>query len=309
MKLFTVGPVEMDPRTRELGNIALPYFRTPDFSKLMFELERNILELIDAPSNARAVLLTASGSGAMESAVVSVFNRNDKLLIINGGTFGRRFADICAIHRIPYTEIHVPFERDLILSDLEPFAASGYTGLLIQGHETSIGKQYDLKMVGDWCERQGLLLVADCVSSFLTDEFSMRKMNVDVFFTASQKALALPPGLSIVSCSERVLVDRLYAPERVRGQLYLDLHDAFVNAERGQTPFTPALSIILQLDDRLKRILAAGGDVRTGTLWEKCRLFSQAGGARDAVSHSNLSPVQRLDSVADRTARRSSPVS
>lgn len=259
MKLFTVGPVEMDPETRKMGSCYLPYFRTPDFSEFLLTLEQKILQATDAPSGTRAVVLTTSGSGAMEAAVASVFDERDRLLVINGGTFGQRFADICGIHGIPFDELAVPFSKDLEPQDLAPFAGAGYTGLLVQAHETSIGKRFDLGMLGRWCRENDVLLVADCVSAFLTDEVSMTDQFIDVFITASQKALALPPGLAPVCCSERVLRERLYDPARSTPSLYLDLTAAFKNAERGQTPFTPALTLIYQLDEKLQRVSDAGG--------------------------------------------------
>lgn len=257
MKLFTVGPVEMDPSIREVGSRYLPYFRTPEFSAFMLGLEKKILKAIDAPQGARSVLLTASGSGALEAAVTGVFTPKDKLLVINGGTFGQRFVDICRIHQLPHTEVKVPFDQDLSIDDLASYEGHGYTGVLVQGHETSIGKRYDLAALGSWCMKEGAVLVADCVSAFLVDPISMKDMGIDVFITASQKSLALPPGLTIVAVSQKVLEDRIKDREPVC--LYLDLADAFKNQERGQTPFTPALSIIYQLDARLDQIEAAGG--------------------------------------------------
>ncbi|HHX37796.1 MAG TPA: alanine--glyoxylate aminotransferase family protein [Clostridiaceae bacterium] len=257
MKLFTVGPVEMSPATRAIGSMAIPYFRTPQFSQRMQQIEADILGAVKAPAGARSVLLTASGSGAMEAAVVGVFRRDEPLLVINGGTFGQRFAEICERHEMNYTVLDLPFEEDLTAAHLAPYRGKGYKGLLIQGHETSIGKRLDLKMVGAWCKEQGCLMVADCVSSFLVDPVDMADMNMDVFLTASQKSLALPPGLTIVVCTREVIENRIM--QQTGLSYYLDLKAAYRNAERGQTPYTPALSIVFQLEDRLQQIEAAGG--------------------------------------------------
>ena len=203
------------------------------------------------------MLLTASGSGAMEAAVISIFRADEPLLVINGGTFGQRFADICARHRMNYTVLNLPFEEDLTEAHLAPFRDKGFKGLLIQGHETSIGKKMDLKMVGQWCKEEDCLLVADCVSAFLVDPIDMADMNIGVFLTSSQKSLALPPGLTIVVCTQEIVEERI-SPD-VSPCYYLDLWAAYHNAERGQTPFTPALGIIYQLEARLAEISAAGG--------------------------------------------------
>ncbi len=257
MKLFTVGPVEMAPDICRVAAEPLPYFRTQAFSALLKELERQFLESIAAPDEARAVFLTASGSGAMEAAVTGLFGPEDKLLVIDGGSFGHRFAEICRLHKLPATIHSLPLAEDFSADTLAPYSGRGFTGLLIQAHETSIGKKLDLAAAGAWCRREGCLLVADCVSAYLVDDLDMEGMNIDLLLTASQKALALQPGLTLLACSKAV-VDRIYAhPDR--GGLYLNLYQAFLNAERGQTPFTPALAIIYQLRARLEGISAAGG--------------------------------------------------
>ena len=97
-----------------------------------------------------------------------------------------------------------------------------------------------------------------CFGIFV-DEIDLKKQQIDVFITASQKALALPPGLSIVVCGKQVLENRIYSSERKRKNLYLDLSAAFIDGQRGQTPFTPALTIIYQLAERINEIQKQGG--------------------------------------------------
>ena len=100
MKLFTVGPTQMYDSTLEVRAKSIPYFRTEEFSKLNHENVRMLKECLDAEESTELILLTASGTGAMEAAVMNCLNENDKVLIIVGGTFGERFADICRIHKI-----------------------------------------------------------------------------------------------------------------------------------------------------------------------------------------------------------------
>lgn len=257
MKLFTVGPVEMDPVILEIGSRPIPYFRTQTFSNKMLQMEENFLPLMDAPVGSKMAILTASGSGAMESVVASIFTKKDKLLIINAGTFGKRFIQLATIHELNYETIDVPFEKDLVAEDLNKFENMGITGILVQASETSIGKKMDLTMLGNFSKRNKCILVVDAVSGFLVDQLSMKNMNIDVCLTSSQKALALAPGLSIVVCTKEIVQNQIETNRRK--QLYLDLKDAFINAKRGQTPFTPALSIIDQLDYRIKEIHSMGG--------------------------------------------------
>lgn len=85
---FTVGPVQMNDEIREIGSQEIPYFRTDEFSKIMLENEKMICELVKAKTNDRAVVLTSSGTGGMEATIINIFNKRDKVLIINGGSFG-----------------------------------------------------------------------------------------------------------------------------------------------------------------------------------------------------------------------------
>ena len=187
----------MSPAVRETGSIALPYFRTAGFSRLMLALEEELLGLFGAPGGSRALLMSGSGTAAMEAAVAGLFDpASDRLLIVNGGSFGQRFVEIAARHRIPHRVLTVPFEADLTAGLFADFTDYSPTGLLINQGETSIGKLYDLGIAADFCRSTGALLVVDAVSSFLNDRLDMEAQGVDCALTASQKALALPPGLA-----------------------------------------------------------------------------------------------------------------
>lgn len=252
---FTVGPVQISDDILQLGSDPVPYFRTPEFSALMKENETIMKQLMGASDKARAVFLTGSGTAAMEAAISNAFNQDDKLLVVNGGSFGQRFCQICAIHEIPFTEIKLPFGTPLAEEDLKEFEDEGYTGFVVNYHETSTGILYDLPMIHSFCERNNLFLIVDSVSSFIADAFDMQALGVDMVLTGSQKALALPPGISVVVMSER-------AVERVTcGNpkcLYLNLKIALKDGERGQTPFTPAVGLLIQLNKRLAEIQKIG---------------------------------------------------
>ena len=253
---FTVGPVQSDEAVRMIGAENIPYFRTPEFSSVMLENERLMNTFAHAPEGARTVFLTASGTGAMEAAVINCFDQTDKVLVINGGSFGARFAKICRIHGIPFEEIRLEYGRTLTREQLYQYDQKGFTGLLVNIHETSTGVFYDPLMIGEFCRRNDIFFVMDAISSFLADELDMSAIGNDVMITGSQKALACPPGVSVLVLSHRAL-------ERIRGKqvesLYFDLKDALANGERGQTPFTPAVGTLLQIHARLRQIEEAGG--------------------------------------------------
>lgn len=98
MKVFTVGPVAMYPHTLEVAARPLPYFRTPEFSAMMLDSEQMLRRLLDAPADSYMVFLTASGTAAMEATVLNCLTEEDRVLLIDGGTFGHRFAEICKLH-------------------------------------------------------------------------------------------------------------------------------------------------------------------------------------------------------------------
>ena len=102
---FTVGPVMSDSSILKEGGKSAPYFRTTEFSEIMIENEKLMLEFLNAPKNSRCIFLTASGTGAMESCVMNLLSSKDKVLVVNGGSFGQRFVEMCQLHKLDYTEI------------------------------------------------------------------------------------------------------------------------------------------------------------------------------------------------------------
>ncbi len=258
MTLFTLGPVEMYPRTLDLAGRQVPYFRVPEFSRVLLDNESLLQELANAEQGSRTVFLTASGTGAMEATVLNCLASSDRALIIDGGAFGRRFADICTVHGIPHQTLTVPFGEELTEGDLAPFENSGLTALLVNIHETSIGHLYDAQMLADFCRRNGLVYIMDAISSFLADGLDMGALGVDAMIGSSQKALALAPGLSFVVLGPKMLEERVRPAPRT--SVYFDFNDHLRNGERGQTPFTPAVGVLLEMNDRLHMIEEQGID-------------------------------------------------
>lgn len=252
---FTVGPVQMDEEIKSLGKEDIPYFRTEEFSKIMKENEKLICEFAEAEDDSRAIFLTGSGSASMEATILNCFTKEDKVLIINGGSFGQRFVEICEILEVPYYEVKLKYGQVLKREDLEKFENKGITGLLVNIHETSTGILYDINMISEFCTKNNIFLVVDAISSFLADEISFSKLKIDAMIIGSQKALALPPGISIIVLSKRAI--EKINKNKVKS-LYFDLKKALTEGERGQTPFTPAVSVLLQLHLRLLKIKEKG---------------------------------------------------
>lgn len=253
---FTVGPVQTEESIRAVLAENIPYFRTAEFSSVMKENEKLLLKYLSAPDNSRAVFLTGSGTCAMETCVMNLLGSRDKALVVNGGSFGKRFAELLALHRIEYSEIKLGFGKKLAASHLEPFKNKGYTAFLVNLHETSTGVLYDLPLISRFCRENGLFLIIDAISSFIADELDMGESGAGAVIIGSQKALALAPGLSAVALSPEG-VER--AENSSAEIMYMNLKTALKDGERGQTPFTPAVGVLLQLNKRLNSIETAGG--------------------------------------------------
>ena len=253
---FTVGPVMSDEIVLEIGSNQVPYFRTPEFSDLMFENEKLMKKFTYAPEGSRAVFITGSGTASMEATVMNVFDKNDNVLIVNGGGFGNRFVELCQLHDIKYTEILIPLGETLTKETLDKYDGKDFTAFIVNIHETSIGLYYDLDLISEFSKKNDLFLVVDAISSFLADPINMEKQGVNVLITGSQKALACPPGISVIVLDKRAI-------SRVNNIsckcMYFDLKDALKNGERGQTPFTPVVGILIQINARLKEIDKNGG--------------------------------------------------
>jgi len=260
----------------------LPYFRTEEFSKINLECAERLKRLAGAPEDSHVFFLTCSGTGAMEAVVGGCFAAGDRLLAINGGGFGRRFCEMAVFHGIPTGSVDLAFGEALGPEKLETAiesrestqinnigaADARFTGLLVNLHETTTGQLYYKDVLAGFCRANRLFFVVDAIGSFLADPLDFEKDGVDALIISSQKALALPPGLSALILSDRLyekVSGRVSVGQGAAGQgvrpfsLYLDLAEAEANAARGQTPFTPAIGLLLALRERLERLEAEGG--------------------------------------------------
>ena len=218
MKMFTIGPVQMDKRVIKANDKGIEYFRNQEFSNKMFEIERLMLNLLHAPKEYKSIILTCSGTGGMD-AVVSGLPLDKKMLIINGGTFGQRFVELCQFYNIPYDELKV---------------------------------EYNKEVLNKFCEEEDCYLIIDAISSMFADEYDLSKFKADVTIFSSHKGLALAPGICMVILSGKYInnvIDKY--PSK---SYYLDIRSHLKNMERGQTPFTPGLAEIQQLYVRLKQL-------------------------------------------------------
>ena len=285
---FTVGPVMSSNSVNAVAGVSSPYFRTPEFSKVMLENEGLILKMMNAPENSRCVFLTASGTGAMESCVMNILNDDDKVIVVNGGSFGQRFVDLCKLHKRNHTEIKCEFGKTLRREQLN--SLENHTAFLVNMHETSSGVLYDMKMISEFCKENGILLIVDAISAFIADELDMTELGAAAVITGSQKALAVHPGISIVALAPEALKRVESNTEKC---MYLSMKEALINGVRGQTPFTPAVSTLLQINTRLREIENCGGVEK-----EKKRIENTARFFRESINDLPLTVVPDLCSNA-----------
>ena len=253
--IFTPGPVKMSEEILHVGSKQSPYFRNSEFSDVTFACENGLLDMVNAPSGSKVIFLTASGTAGMESTVMNLLNEKDNALVVNGGGFGARFVEICATYDIPHTNFEV---ENTDLTDIETLVendnSAAYTALVVNAHETSVGHLYNLDAVGDYAINNNMLYIVDAISMFVTDPLDMQQSNIDVVIIGSQKGLALPPGLSMVVLSPKAI-------KKLKNikSLYFNFNNYLANGERGQTPYTPAVTIMLQLQARIEQIKNRGG--------------------------------------------------
>ena len=268
---FTVGPVMSNEEIRKIGGEQIPYFRTPEFSKIMLDNEFLLKKFFKASESSKVIFMTGSGTSSMDAAVLNLFTKSDKILIVNGGSFGHRFVEICCVYDLNFTEIKCEQGKTLTKEQLIPYENKGYTAFIVNLDETSTGVLYDIEMISEFCKKNKLFLLVDSISSFLCDPFNMEQLGVNCVITGSQKALALAPGISLIVVDD-MAINRIY--NNKPKTYYFNLKEYLKNGERGQTPFTPAVGILLQLNKRLHMIEDSGGiDAEIERAEDKAKYF------------------------------------
>lgn len=250
-----VFPGDIDPRIAAIGAKPFLYMRTDAFSQINKESERMLLDLIHCPSG-RTIMYTGSGTGAMSAVVENYVSTKRKAFVIDGGSFGHRWFQLCEYYDIPAFDFKVPFAKDIDYALLEQTVASEKPDIfLCQHHETSSGQMFNLEIISDICHRYGVSLVVDVISTFLAEPLDMGALDIDICITSTQKGLNIPPGLSILFFSPKL--DGYVFNHK---GYYWDFDDNFANLKRGQTPFSPATILFLQLHARLEQLMEEGGE-------------------------------------------------
>jgi aspartate aminotransferase-like enzyme len=254
--LMVLGPTEVEPEILEIAAKPQEYMRTPEYSKKLARIFKNLQYVFKTKSP--VVFFASSGTGAMEAAVTNSLSARDTALYINGGSFGARWGEICRKHRIKTIEINVDFGKSvnpsLIQKNLDKH--KNIKAVFATLNETSSGALTDVKTVGTIIKNYpDTIFVVDCVSGLVIEEMPMDAWGIDIAVSSSQKALALPPGLSFMAISDKALG---FAKRANLVTYYFDIFMYIENWKRNQHPFTTPVSLVNQLDVRLQKIKKEG---------------------------------------------------
>ncbi|MDX1430860.1 MAG: alanine--glyoxylate aminotransferase family protein [Gammaproteobacteria bacterium] len=256
-RLRLPGPTAVPERV--LGAIARPVLshRGAEFRCILAEtvtLLRDVLGTAGDP-----LLFAASGTGVMEAALANVLAPGDRVLVLAHGRFGERFAEIAATLGAAVDVVDTPWGEAI---DLDAVASrltdAEYRAVVVVHNESSTGVVADLRGIGALLIDHPALLVVDSVSGAGGIDVRQDEWGVDILVTASQKALMCPPGLGVVSVSEKAWASMARHPGAPR--VYFDLSLARNSAAKGETPFTPPTSLVEGLREALTMIHEEGLD-------------------------------------------------
>lgn len=253
--LFTPGPTPLPPQVYAALSKPIINHRSQDFKKLIEDLRIRLKELWQTSNE--VLILTASGTGAMEAALSSCLRSSDRILTVNAGKFGERWAKIGRAYRLPTDEIQIPWGHPVRIEDLEKRMTEAHSALLMTSSETSTGTQHPIDEVAQWMKKKfpRCLFVVDGMTSVGASPTKTDEWGVDLFISGSQKALMLPPGLAFVSVSKKA-IERMSTSDLPR--FYLDLkreHEALL---QNQTAYTPNINLCFALQVALQLLFEEG---------------------------------------------------
>lgn len=254
-----------------LRKMAMPMInhRGKEFAQVLKNVTEKMKNVYLTKSD--VILLTASGSGGMESAVVNFLSPGDKAIFCVTGAFGDRWAKIGQVYGADVIRIETPIGEGITPEIVEDNLKKnpGVKAVYITHNETSTAITNDLSKIGEIAHRYGAIVAIDAVSSLGAIELRMDEWQLDVVVTASQKALMTPPGLAFVAISERAW--ELHKSAKMP-RFYFDLSAAKKMAENGETPFTPAVSQVFAIDTALDILLSEGLE----NSWKRHKILGKA---------------------------------
>jgi aspartate aminotransferase-like enzyme len=255
-RLMTPGPVAVPERVRLAMAGTLLHHRAPDFLPVLAEVRASLKRVFQ--TREEVLLLASSGTGAMEAAVSNFLSPGDEAIVVRGGKFGERWAELCEAYGARVACVDVEWGRAV-----EPQAVRAAfrsrpaaRALLVQASETSTGVYHPVRELAAIVrEAEDRLIIVDGISGIGVHDIPMDAWGLDVVVSGSQKSWLLPPGLAFVALSERArqALARSRSP-----RYYFDLRKELEAQPGNQTAYTPTVSLIVGLRESLRMILEEG---------------------------------------------------
>ena len=289
-RMFTPGPTPLLPEAMLEALVRPLNHRKDDFRALMKEIQRG-LQLVFKTKN-EVLLLSCSGTGAMEAAMVNLLAPGEKALIIVAGKFGERWQELAEKYGVQASVLKAPYGESVDpaqIAELLRFEKD-VSAVFMQATETSTGALMDVEKVGGILkDQEKTVLVVDAITGLGTTPIATDEWGLDVVIGGSQKAFMLPPGLAMLSVSKRAW-QRI--EQCARPRYYFDLRKEGKAQREGQTAFTPAISLVQGLKRSLDLILEEGIDNFVANAGV------QAGATRAAVNRLGMKIFPRCPSDA-----------
>jgi aspartate aminotransferase-like enzyme len=253
--LLTPGPTPLPPEVCEALACPIIHHRTPQFQTILKQASEGLKYVFQTKND--VLILASSGTGAMEAAVINFLSPGDTALTIQGGKFGERWTELCKAYNINSEIIDVEWGKAVHPLEIEKRLKSNpkIKAVFVTLCETSTGVVNDIEAIGKVIKDKDAILVVDAISGLGAIDLKTDAWFCDVVVSGSQKGLMLPPGLGFISISPKAwkLAQAATCPK-----YYFDLIKAKEAIDKTDTPFTPAISLIVALNESLKMMREDG---------------------------------------------------
>jgi aspartate aminotransferase-like enzyme len=252
-RLFTPGPTPLLPAAQFAMAAADIHHRTAEFRALYTRVLAQLKEFVGTTND--VIILSSSGTGAMEASVSNLTSPGDRILVLTAGKFGERWTGIAKAFGCHVDVVSVPYGQTFSLDEVKASLHLETRAVFVQANETSTGTRHDIGAIAKLLKDQHseALLIVDAITGLGTTEIDMDATGIDVLIGGSQKAVMIPPGLSYLAISDRAW-DRMEATYNPR--YYFDLRKERKNAKLGESAYTPAVALIAALGAALDWIAA-----------------------------------------------------
>jgi 2-aminoethylphosphonate-pyruvate transaminase len=255
--LLNPGPVNVSPRVAQAMLRGDLCHREREFGILQARIRESLCRAFAPHGDYTAVLLTGSGTAALEAAVASSLHPQRKMLVINNGVYGARMAQIASVHGFDYAELHFPWTSppDLGQIDRALGADPAIEVVSLVHHETTTGLLNPVAAVGDIVRRHGRVLLVDSISGLGGEEVDVAGADIALCVGTANKCIQGLPGVSFVLVKNTDMARMQALPPRT---LYLHLPMLYAHQQRESTPFTPAIQAMYAFDEALQELLEEG---------------------------------------------------